>query len=170
MSLIVNINIISNNAPDDNTTISELGDGTRGIDGGAPRAYAQWISMQIKNLLGNASIKIQNADAKWGKFYKDGNKGDELSSGTINGIVIAPNFTSTVAACGRSSASSGTEGTIDLYDGTVRICTLYWNCPWGKKSNKFEKRNVNSNYLVTIGSWNSDSGAIGNVNIDVERY
>ncbi|CCM04537.1 uncharacterized protein FIBRA_06718 [Fibroporia radiculosa] len=164
MSLVVNINIVSNDAPGDSTSIV-LGD----TKSNAPRAYAQWVSMLIKNLLGNASIKVQNANVSWGKFYEDGNKDREISAGKVNSIVIAPNFTATVAACGRANAASGTEGTIDLYDGTTRICTLYWNCPWGSKRNDFEKRNVNSSYMVTIGPWNPDSGAIGNVNIDVER-
>ncbi|OYY23501.1 MAG: hypothetical protein B7Y65_03535 [Azorhizobium sp. 35-67-15] len=38
-------------------------------------------------------------------------------------------------ARGRENASSGTEGSFDLYDGEMNIGNYYWDCPWGRKTN-----------------------------------
>ncbi|KAH7927420.1 hypothetical protein BV22DRAFT_1006919, partial [Leucogyrophana mollusca] len=64
---------------------------------------------------------------------------------------------------GRSDAAAGTESTIDLYDDTTKVCTLYWNCPWGSPTNNFEVRNVNKagGHIVSNGSWNVSGGALG---------
>lgn len=119
--------------------------------------------------LDEASI---DADSRYrGKFHKTGNKDAEISASEINSIVIPPGSSSDVSSCGRSDSPSGTEGTIDLYDGSTKICTVYWNCPWGSKSNDFQIRDRNSSagYMVSVGDWNRDSGALGTVEIEVGR-
>ncbi|KAH7889194.1 aegerolysin type hemolysin [Phlebopus sp. FC_14] len=136
---------------------------------GDPRAEAQWVSITVKNWIPNSSIKIQDAKLDWGKFYEAPNKSNELSAATINSIVIAPSQSAIVSACGRANAASGTEGRISLYEGSTRICQLYWDCPWGSKWNNFKAESINSSYIVTVGPWNDYSGALGNVYIDIER-
>ncbi|KAH7905705.1 putative Asp-hemolysin precursor [Hygrophoropsis aurantiaca] len=132
----------------------------------APDAYAQWVVLEITNSL-KGPIKIQNAKLIWGKFYQNGNKDVELSPDEIDQIVIPPGETRSVSSCGRSGAPSGTEGSIDLDDDTTKICTLYWNCPWGSPTNDFALQDVNQEYVVTHGPWNQTGGAIGNIAIKV---
>jgi hypothetical protein len=72
-----------------------------------------------------------------------------------------------IASCGREDASSGTEGSYDIYDGGTKVCTVYWDCPWGLKRNSFETKNVNKDYTVQDSGANLDSGAIGTVTIKV---
>ncbi|KAH7905783.1 aegerolysin type hemolysin, partial [Hygrophoropsis aurantiaca] len=69
----------------------------------------------------------------------------------------------------RVLSPTGTEGTIDLYDDTTKVCTLYWKCPWAS-SNNFEIKDVNRNgeYTVSNGPWNPGSGALGNIRIEVD--
>ena len=106
-----------------------------------------------------------------GKFYKNGNKNDEISAGAVNGTTIPAGSTENIYSCGRSDAASGTEGVIDLYEGDTKICTIYWSCPWGSKSNDFQVQNRNSKagYMVSIGDWNRDSGALGKVEVEVAK-
>jgi hypothetical protein len=56
-----------------------------------------------------------------------------------------------------------------LYDEDAKICTIYWDCPWGSKTNSFVSRDVNKAYVVGVGPWNSYGGAIGNVTVEVIR-
>ncbi|KAH7889195.1 Asp-hemolysin [Phlebopus sp. FC_14] len=137
---------------------------------GDPRAEAQWVKVTIKNWVTSSSIKVQDAQLDWGKFYNGDDKSDELKASEINSIVIAPSQSRTVSASGRANASSGTEGSFSLYEGSTKICKVYWNCPWGKKDNDFEVSTDSARHTVTVGDWNKNSGAIGNVNVDVERF
>ena len=57
----------------------------------------------------------------------------------------------------------------DIYDGDNRVCTVYWSCPWGSKSNNFQIQNRNKDYGITLGDWNQDSGALGEVDVDISR-
>ncbi|KAH7904183.1 Aegerolysin family protein [Hygrophoropsis aurantiaca] len=134
----------------------------------APHAYAQWVILDITNSFSSRPLKIQNASLSWGKFYQNGNKDVELSKDTINQIVIPAGSERSISSCGRENASSGTEGTIDLYDDTTKVCTLYWNCPWGSPTNNFEVRDVNKagGYIVSNGPWNVSGGALGNIRIE----
>ncbi|KAK0645186.1 Asp-hemolysin [Lasiodiplodia hormozganensis] len=134
-------------------------------------AYAQWVIIHIINSFRSGTISIKHAQALWGKFYKDGNKDAEISSAEVSQITIPANGTADVAACGRSDASSGTEGTIDLYEDDTKICTIYWDCPWGSKSNHFEIRDRNSaaGYMVSNSPYNADSGALGKIDVEVAR-
>ncbi|KAH7918291.1 Aegerolysin [Leucogyrophana mollusca] len=123
----------------------------------------EWVVLEITNSL-KGSIKIQNANLSWGKFIQDGR---EVSPQEIDDIVIPAGSKRSVSSSGRSGSPSGTEGTIDLYDDTTEICTLYWNSPWGSPRNNFEVRDVNQGYIVTNGPWNPGPGPLGNIAIKV---
>lgn len=83
-----------------------------------------------------------------------------------------PGITKSADSCGRAGAWSGTEGTLDLYDGTTKICRLYWSCPWGQAANDFQVIGYDpakSDYSVAVESW-SRTGALGNVDITVALF
>jgi hypothetical protein len=56
-----------------------------------------------------------------------------------------------------------------VYDGDTRVCTIYWSCPWGSKSNNFQIQDRNKDYGITLGDWNQDSGSLGEVDVDISR-
>ncbi|KAL2148975.1 hypothetical protein VTH82DRAFT_1661 [Thermothelomyces myriococcoides] len=132
-------------------------------------AYAQWIILQIISRLKNGTISVKNAGLSWGKFYQPPNKDAEIDAGTVNKITIAPKSSAEIGSCGREDASSGTEGQLDLYDGDTKICHVYWDCPWGSKNNTLQVSGVTpgGDYFVNVGSWNPNSGAIGEVTLEV---
>ncbi|KAF1365574.1 Aegerolysin family protein [Lizonia empirigonia] len=132
-------------------------------------AYAQWVVIHIINSFRNGTISIKDAKLFWGKFYKNGNKDDEISANDVEKLTIPAGSDGDIASCGRSDAASGTEGQVDIYDGDTKVCSLYWSCPWGSKSNDFQIRNRNKDYGITPGDWNRDSGALGKVDIDISR-
>ncbi|KAH7920735.1 putative Asp-hemolysin precursor [Leucogyrophana mollusca] len=131
-----------------------------------PDTYDQWVVLEITNSLGSP-LKIQNASLSWGKFHKNGDRDYEISPEEVDKIVIPAGSEHSVSSCGRSHSPSGTEGTIDLYDDTTKVCTLYWNCPWGSSANNFEVQDVNQGYIVTHGPWNAVAGPLGNIKIKV---
>ena len=50
--------------------------GTRSVDpydGPELRAYAQWVTIRIKNI-GNIPIKLANLSVSWGKLYINGTR------------------------------------------------------------------------------------------------
>ena len=128
-------------------------------------AYAQWVSITIvagKDL----TLKIKNANLKWGKFHETGNKEKELSVDEINQFTINPKQYAIINSCGREHAGSGTEGEFDIYDGDVKIGNYYWECPWGKKTNTSRwTPHTLEGYLTSVTGGNLDSGALGNVTI-----
>ncbi|CAI9629943.1 hypothetical protein GT037_007280 [Alternaria burnsii] len=132
-------------------------------------AYAQWVVIHIINSFRNGSISVKNAEAMWGKFHKNGNKDAEIGAGEVNKISVGAGSSEKVSSCGRSDSASGTEGKFDIYDGDNRVCTVYWSCPWGSKSNNFQIQNRNKDYGITLGDWNQDSGALGEVDVDISR-
>ncbi|HSI78693.1 MAG TPA: aegerolysin family protein [Lunatimonas sp.] len=128
-------------------------------------AYAQWI--EVKIVSENMTLKVQNAKLDWGKFYKNGDKGKEISSGDINKITVGSGKSTTVCSCGRSNATSGTVGSFELYNGETKIGKFNWSCPWGKKSNSlsWNQEASKESYYTNREGGNTDSGAIGNVTI-----
>lgn len=105
-----------------------------------------------------------------GKFYKWDNKDNEISSGEVDKLQSNdPGSDMSVASCGRSDSASGTEGSFDVYEGTTRICNIYWSCPWGAKSNIFTVGDVNESYIVQSTGANLESGAIGTVTVKVAK-
>ncbi|KAH7919341.1 Aegerolysin family protein [Leucogyrophana mollusca] len=131
-----------------------------------PDAYALWVVLEITNSLGGP-LKVQNARLSWGMFYKNGDKQREIPPEEVDKIVIPAGSEGSVSSCGRLDSPSGTEGTIDLYDDTTKVCTLYWDCPWVSPHNNFAVRDVNQGYNVTNGPWNAGTGPLGNITIKV---
>lgn len=127
-------------------------------------AYAQWISVEIKSI--GTTLSIKNAQHPWGKFYQCGDKDKEISVDDINKITITSGNVVSICACGRENASSGTEGSFDIYDGNVEVGTFYWECPWGSKRNHVTWTPSGSDdHIAQVAGGNLDSGAIGNVSI-----
>jgi hypothetical protein len=104
-----------------------------------------------------------------GKFYKWDNKDNEISTSDVDKQVATQSKDGDVAACGRSDASSGTEGSLDLYDGDVKVCHIAWDCPWGSKTNIFNTSDIDNAYLVQHTGANLDGGAIGTVTVKVAK-
>ncbi|GCB26335.1 Asp-hemolysin [Aspergillus awamori] len=133
----------------------------------ADRAEAQWIHVRVVNSMSYDTLKVKDTWLKWGKFHKEGNKSAEISVSDINALTAAPGGSFNVYACGRANASSGTEGSFDVYNGNVRVAYIYWDCPWGSKTNKFRADVIADNYRVETGYWNSYGGAIGSVTVEI---
>ncbi|KAJ5180527.1 Aegerolysin family protein [Penicillium capsulatum] len=136
--------------------------------------YAQWITIKVINSMSSATLSVRNAipngEEGWGKFYRDGNKDAEINVSEINRTTVPPDGSKNISSCGRSDSASGTTGHIDLYDGETKICRVYWDCPWGSKSNDFGiSERSSQGYWVQQGSWNRDSGAIGSVDVEVGK-
>ncbi|KFY98022.1 hypothetical protein V500_01818 [Pseudogymnoascus sp. VKM F-4518 (FW-2643)] len=129
--------------------------------------YSQWVVIHISNSLRNGNITIKEAKVSWGKFYQEGNKECEIAAGDVDGTVISAGSSSNISSCGRSDTLSGTEGSLDLYDGETRICTITWVCPWGAGTNDFQIIGKESGYVVSAGDWNRGSGALGQVDVEV---
>jgi hypothetical protein len=127
-------------------------------------AYAQWIEVKIRAT--SFTISVKNANLPWGKFYRLGNKDQEISTDDINKITITSGNSATICSCGRADASAGTEGSFDLYDGDTKVGTYRWDCPWGSKTNSFGWDTVDDDkYTTEATGGNTDSGSIGNVTI-----
>ena len=124
-------------------------------------AYAQWVSYTIT--CQNFDAQIKNAKLEWGKFYQWDDKDDEISASEINKIELNQGtyYNNVISSCGRENATSGTEGSFDMYNGDTRVATFYWDCPWGSKTNYWEVKNLNEDYYYRPGGGSKDSGAIG---------
>ena len=120
-----------------------------------------------KSSIRKHDLKCKNSNLSWGKFYKYGNKDEEISTDDINKITVASGKSAWICSCGRSDSSSGTEGSFELYDGDTKVGKFNWDCPWGKKSNSFNWNQDGSkdSYNTSIEGGNKDSGAIGTVTI-----
>ncbi|KAH7905362.1 Asp-hemolysin [Hygrophoropsis aurantiaca] len=137
-----------------------------------PETYIQWVVLEITNSFKSRPIKIQNATLLWGQFHKEGDIHVEIPKEDIDKIVIPADSEQSVSSSARLQSQGGTEGTIDLYDDTTKICTLYWLCPWGHSSdNNFEVRDVNKagGYIVSNGPWNPTGGVLGHIEIKVKE-
>lgn len=131
-------------------------------------AYAQWVSIEIKSV--GTTLSIKNAQHAWGKFFQCGDKDKEVSVDDINKITIPSGGVVSICACGRENASSGTEGSIDIYDGDVLVGTYYWDCPWGSKRNiSTWTPSGSDDHITQVTGGNLDSGAIGNIYIKCVR-
>lgn len=104
-----------------------------------------------------------------GKFLKYASDWDnEIKAAEVEKQVATSSQNARVNACGREGAASGTEAYIDLYDGSTKIATIYWDCPWDSKPNRLRKLDENNKYLVNIPAYNDTShGTIGDVTITV---
>ncbi|CAG5166094.1 uncharacterized protein ALTATR162_LOCUS6883 [Alternaria atra] len=132
-------------------------------------AYAQWVVIHIINSFRSGNLSLKDAQAMWGKFHRNGNKDAEISASEVNKLSISAGESIKISSCGRSDSASGTEGKVGVYDGDTRVCTIYWSCPWGSKSNNFQIQDRNKDYGITLGDWNQDSGSLGEVDVDISR-
>ncbi|KAM0671003.1 hypothetical protein ACQRIT_001389 [Beauveria bassiana] len=133
-------------------------------------AYAQWVSVTIVNIVNSGIISVQDAYVLWGKFYEGDNKNNEIQPAQVNKTTVASGAQVTVAASGRSDSSSGVEGGFNIHLGGQKICGVYFNCPWGEKTNDFQIRDYDpatSPYHINTSPINRDSGALGNVTVTV---
>jgi hypothetical protein len=127
-------------------------------------AEAQWVSITI--ISRGTTLSIQNASLEYGKFYKNGNKDEEISSDEINQITINSGQSAVINSCGRSDSPSGTEGRFDIFDGEVKVGEYYWDCPWGSKTNTSTWTPYDlDNYVAQVTGGSLDSGALGNITI-----
>ncbi|KAG9253585.1 aegerolysin type hemolysin [Emericellopsis atlantica] len=135
-------------------------------------AYAQWvyILLQTQAAMSQSNITLQNVHLNWGKFFEYDNKDREVSVDQVQKTSIKPGNQVGIAACGRSDASSGTEGSFEIWDGETKICKVYWDCPWGSKTNTFTVSELNDVYSVEARGANLDSGALGNVTVRISKW
>lgn len=109
-----------------------------------------------------------------GKFHQNGNKDADITPEAVNAVTVAAGKTTDISSCGKSDAASGTEGTLDLYDGDTKICTIYWNSPWGSKTNDFwiSGRNTADGYSVSYGGpkFNPHGpGPLGEAEVEISK-
>lgn len=66
---------------------------------------------------------------------------------------IIPGTSQLLETCGRSSAASGTEGTLELWDKTQRICKLYWTARGVAKStnSRFKRSTKHTELKLGLG-------------------
>jgi hypothetical protein len=138
-------------------------------------AYAQWVTITI--YASNYDVTLKNVAHSWGKFYDadqigtaGGNKDKEYEPSDIEGKVIKSGNSFSINACGREDASSGTEGSFELYDGTTQVGTYSWDCPWGIKTNSSTWSPAGpqpplNKYITSQSGANLDSGALGTVTV-----
>lgn len=119
--------------------------------------------------LPSRQVPINPNLAPRGKFFSWSDKDKDLSSGDVNKIVIPVAEARRISACGKSDSTSGTQGSFDLYDGETKIAHFSWSCPWGSPSNSLEASDHSKNYWVQLGAWNPIGGAIGSVEVEVQR-
>lgn len=137
-------------------------------DEDSQRAYAQWVEITI--IAYNTDCKISGPYLDHGKFYEPGNKNHEIYANQINGTKIKDGERYTIAACGRSNAAVGVQGSFEVvYD--EKIIFKYWfSCPWNTKKNSDKLLNVDrENYIVEKIGGNYHGGALGNIFITVTK-
>lgn len=104
-----------------------------------------------------------------GKFYRADNKDEELEPLDIDQIKIPPGGEVDVNSCGRENVASGTEGSFEVYKNDDWVCSLAWDCPCGSKTNSFDS-SFSDDYWITVGPWNTKSGAIGTVKVEFGEH
>lgn len=129
----------------------------------------QWVVITVE--AGNTPLKIGEAQHPWGKFHNVNNKAEEYAPGVINEIRIPQMESAKIAACGRQGASSGTEGSFNIYDADNDhlIGTYYWCCPYGSKHNTSTWTVNDPAYYDTSATNGNDTGALGYITIRCER-
>ncbi|KAJ7518446.1 hypothetical protein O6H91_21G070500 [Diphasiastrum complanatum] len=113
------------------------------------------------------SLEIRDARLVWGKWYQYPDKNKEISA--PNGTIINPGSPVTIASCGRQNASSGTEGSFNLYakPSDRKIATVSWDCPLSG-SNVLSVTSLTNDYLVQNSSYTPCE--IGHIHINVAKF
>ena len=127
------------------------------------RAYSQWVEVEVFAV--NMDVTIKEANLKWGKFYEAGNKNAEIEPSKINGYIIDSGKSYKISSCGRSNASSGTQGSFALYHGDTYIGTYSWDCPWSGKNSDSLNCTSNTEYSLSKTDGNYSDGALGNIKL-----
>ena len=114
-------------------------------------AYAEWIAVSIEVSSSLGTVGIRNAVLQWGKFYRYNDQDAELSIAQIDDINVTAGNPQWIASCGRESASSGTQGSFDCYDGNVKMGSFSWNDPWASGAvNTFVFTPASDSYAGTV--------------------
>jgi hypothetical protein len=134
-------------------------------------SYAQWMTLSV--LPTGCDVTLKNFQHSWGKFYIN-DKDDEKSPGSLNGSLAQDGGDFTFGACGREDASSGTTGSVDLFDGHIIIGTYNWDCPWGSKTNtsNWSPSSIvhpQVTYNVSFTGANIHGGALGSVTCRISK-
>lgn len=153
------------------------------------RAYAQWVSIEVVNY-GPLPIQVKGVYTLWGKLYingqperhspsvlrvltylaySTGDKDAEVRPSHFENRIINPNGSLTIAACGRAHSPSGTEGGFNLVNpngNDAIIRSIYWDCPWGSKTNTWRVTGSLSGWEVFDRGANLNSGALGNITVE----
>ncbi|KAJ5643562.1 Aegerolysin family protein [Penicillium longicatenatum] len=132
--------------------------------------YSQWVVVEVYNKFRHSDITIKEATIDYGKYHENGNKDNNLEPEDINGIVIKPGKVGYVSACGKAEIHYGTDGTFALFDGSTKICKLFFDVPYHKSTNDFQVKDRNDDYAVSVSEWNREGGALGNVRVNVGKF
>lgn len=98
--------------------------------------YNQYVNIRLR--AENLTLGIKTAKIFSGKFYKSGNKDDDISSSDIELITTESGSLNMINACGRYAAMKGTEGYLEIIDiENERVLGKYsWDCPYWSSANK----------------------------------
>lgn len=125
--------------------------------------YKDWIVVNVSSV--GADLRVRNAKAVHGKFHAPHDKDTEINVADINKIVVKDGQRKEIAACGRSAALYGSEGSFDLYDADTLVGSYTWSCPIRTPTNKSDWTRSALNFKVEFERGNLNSGAIGRVDI-----
>lgn len=135
--------------------------------------YAQFIQLELYNRSKTRTYTIKGAWLGWGKFYENPNKDVEVSPDNVNGQTIKPQTSTVVAACGRSDASSGTEGSVEIWEGSQKVGRVYWNNPWlsGQPNlvTAIAEGGNAAEYALELGPYDNKNAAIGWVKVSISK-
>ncbi|KAJ5180528.1 hypothetical protein N7492_003738 [Penicillium capsulatum] len=127
--------------------------------------------IKIRNGTGE-SIFTARPNLKYGKFYDAPDKDKEILPRDIEGLEIKDNEHLLIHICGRDQELSGTTGTIDLDDVEDQyIATLYWDVPFGSKTNTFSVSGPGrrSKYIIAADGYNRSGTGLGTADVEVTK-
>jgi hypothetical protein len=141
--------------------------------------YNNWICMQIKQA-GDEPLEIYQSHTNQGKWYEWDDKDAEMTEADVNDLTIPMGKTVYVAACGRDSSPTGTNGYVTIKNKSgVKVCKMEFDVPYGALNKcKFLVSDINKDYIVghelldkPDGLGNGGPGAyIGKVDIKVAKF
>ncbi|KAK3490268.1 Aegerolysin-domain-containing protein [Neurospora hispaniola] len=126
------------------------------------------VDMTILNQASSGDLFIRNAHLSSGKWFEYPDAGEQLSHDQVEAKSASPNGGSmVVASSGRAWTPTGTEGHFDIYHDDTKVCHVYWDCPWSRRSNSFEVSEVDDNYVVEATGASLNKGPLGSITIEV---
>lgn len=126
--------------------------------------HGQWMEVTIKNSC-KEPIHISGA-LSWGKWYGNGNANHEASAPNT---FIQPGKSVRVAACGRSDAASGTQGSIYIKDSErkAELVRVDFDCAWAGWSDFRAVIHDMDNVAVSHSKFDPHVGALGEMSMRV---